>query len=141
MTYNDKHVVNNPEIYLSKMLFLSFAHSNVEINLTNFQRSVLFTSVNRGRSCANLKINFGLKILGFSRVLVTSFENCQELYRISGQNSSFFVSTIIWFVSLPRVINLIRGLFKKYADYLHCAARVGFRRIRLVSLDSYRSAN
>ena len=35
----------------------------------------------------------------------------------------------------------IRGLFKKYADCLNCAARVGFQRIRLVSLVSYRSAD
>ena len=35
----------------------------------------------------------------------------------------------------------VRGLFKKYAGCLKCAARVGFRRIRLVSLGSYRSAD
>ena len=34
----------------------------------------------------------------------------------------------------------IRSLFKKYVEYLTCAARVGFRKIRLVSLGSYRSA-
>ena len=28
----------------------------------------------------------------------------------------------------------VRGMFKKYADCLNCAARVGFRSIRLVSL-------
>ena len=31
----------------------------------------------------------------------------------------------------------IRCLFKKYAECLNCADRVGFRRIRLVSLGSY----
>ena len=35
----------------------------------------------------------------------------------------------------------IQGPFKKYADCLNCAARVGFKRIRLVSLGSYRSAD
>ena len=35
----------------------------------------------------------------------------------------------------------LRGLFKKYADCLNCAARVGFTSIRFVSLGSYRSAD
>ena len=35
----------------------------------------------------------------------------------------------------------IRGLFKKYADCVNYATRVGFRRIRLVSLGLYRSAD
>ena len=35
----------------------------------------------------------------------------------------------------------VRGMFKKYADCLNCAARVGFRRIRSLSSGSYRSAD
>ena len=35
----------------------------------------------------------------------------------------------------------IRGLFKKCTDCLNCATRVGFSRIRLVSLGSYRSTD
>ena len=58
-----------------------------------------------------------------------------KLFVVDTVNREFYIDLITY---EPNAREHIRGLFKKYVDCLNCVARVGFKRIHLVSLGSYR---
>ena len=63
------------------------------------------------------------------------------LHRLFSRNHFFSLPTLCSECFKLKQPSNIRGLFKKYAECLNCAARVGFGRIRSMSLGSYGSAD